>query len=80
MTALAYTTVPAAPAGLSPRLAVLHATMREADGIWRAARAMRADDELVRDLCRDYVQAAYRYQRARWGRVCCPLAVADLLR
>ena len=41
---------------------------------------MRADDELVRDLCRDYVQAAYRYQRARWGRVCCPLAVADLLR
>lgn len=78
--ALDYTTVPAPPAELPAKMAALHATMREADGIWRAARAMRADDGLVRDLCCDFIEAAHSYQRARWGRVRCPLTVPGLLR
>lgn len=57
-----------------------HAAMREADGAWRAARAHRADEGLVRDLARAYIDAATAYQRLSFGRVVCRISLAALLR
>lgn len=77
--ALPYTTVPARSYD-DEQLQALHDSMREADGVWRAALAHSAPHGLVRDLCEDYVQAAYRFQRKRWGRVRCRMRVCDLMR
>jgi len=80
MTALDYTTVPTAPAGLTPAQAEAHDAMRTFDGAWRAARSSGCDDEVVRSLCAAYRDAFYSYQRLRWGKVRARVSVAALLR
>lgn len=80
MSALDYSTVPAAPAGLTPEQAEAHDDMRTYDGAWRAARAGGYSDETVRSLCSAYRDAFHRYQLLRWGKVRARVTVADLLR
>lgn len=77
--ALAFARVPV-QSYPDPHLQQLHDALREADGTWRAARAHRADDDLLRDLVRSYIEASDAFQRARWGRVRVRLSVPGVLR
>jgi len=58
----------------------LHEAMRHADEAWRGAMAYGLDDDVVRPLVQDYIDASYAYQKAKYGRVRVPLTVASILR
>ena len=78
-TALRFTPIAARRVG-DPRLDSLHADLRRADEAWRGARAHGLDEDLVRDLARDYLDLRERYQIARWGQIRSRVSLSDLLR
>ena len=62
------------------RLRELHAALRCTDNAWREARATGAEYDAVVALCRLHIDASYKYQRARWGRVRARLNAPGLMR
>lgn len=58
----------------------LHEEVRRSDERWRGALLYGLDHDLVRDLVREYIDATYAYQRARYGKISMRLSVAAILR
>ena len=61
-------------------LSALHQAVRITDGTWRAARAQKADPDLLRDLVQNYVDASHTFQKARYGKIKVRLSASVLLR
>ena len=61
-------------------LLALHQEMRRADEAWLGAKAFDLGYDTVRGLCEEYIASAYKFQKARWGRIRCRLSPSHLMR